>query len=93
MTLTVRLPPPLEEALDKYSTEHGLTKSHVVQEALATYLVQTDKAKPARKTVSSNYAAFKRAGLLGCAIGMEGTSATKEVVRKRIVDTVKARRG
>jgi predicted DNA-binding protein len=89
MTLTVRLPDPLEEALDQYSAAHGLTKSHVVQEALAAYLAQT---KPVQdQDVSETYRALKKAGLLGCVRG-DGVSATKEVVRKRALERLKSRR-
>ncbi|MBI5278615.1 MAG: hypothetical protein HY854_19435 [Burkholderiales bacterium] len=92
MTLTVRLPQNLEHALEEYSATHGLTKSHVVQEALADYLVRTKKdGKSARKGgVSANYAAFKRLGLIGCVSG-DGVSATKDVVHKRIVEHLRAK--
>ncbi len=88
MTLTVRLPQPLEQALDEYSASNGLTKSHVVQEALAVYLAGTRKQKQLAPEggVSANYAAFKRLGLIGCVSGMGGESATKEVVRKRALE-------
>jgi hypothetical protein len=85
MTLTVRLPLPLEKSLDAYCAEHGLTKSHVVQECLATYLVQarTDRAAAQpRSQVSPAYAAFKRAGLIGAA-DLGSASATREAVRQR----------
>jgi hypothetical protein len=84
MTITVRLPQELEKALEQYSAAQGLTKSHVVQEALATYLVHTTKL-PAKgdEGVSDNFRALKKAGLIGCVTGMGGTSATKDVVRKR----------
>jgi predicted transcriptional regulator len=91
MTLTVRLPEPLDRALDEYCAAHGTTKSHVVQECLAEYLVRSVGTATATKEVSANYAAFKRAGLLGCATG-EGVSATNEVVRKRVLERLKARR-
>lgn len=42
--LSVRLPPAVEQDLGAYCAKQGLTKSHVVQEALAHYLV-TAKAK------------------------------------------------
>ena len=92
MTLTVRLPQPLEQTLEEYATSHGLTKSHVVQEALAAYLVRTQAEQVQAQPVSANFLAFQRAGLLGCATGMNGTSATKEVVRQRIVERVKDRK-
>jgi len=88
MTLTVRLPQTLEQALEEYSASNGLTKSHVVQEALADYFARTrPQTKPAAEGgVSANYAAFKRLGLIGCVSGMDGESATKEAVRKRAVE-------
>jgi predicted transcriptional regulator len=91
MTLTVRLPDPLERALDEYCAAHGTTKSHVVQECLAQYLVRPAETGAPDKGVSGNFAAFKRAGLLGCATG-DGVSATNEVVRKRVLERLKARR-
>jgi predicted methyltransferase len=41
--LSVRLPKTIEDDLNTYCTGHGTTKSYVVQEALAQYLV---KVKP-----------------------------------------------
>jgi hypothetical protein len=90
MTLTVRLPEPLDRALDAYCTANGLTKSHVVQQCLAEYLARRPEAAGPRKDVSANYFAFKRAGLIGCASG-ESVSATKEVVRKRALERLKGR--
>jgi hypothetical protein len=88
MTLTVRLSQALEQALDEYSASNGLTKSHVVQEALAGYLARTGQQKnlPPEGGTSANYAAFKRLGLIGCVSGMAGESATKDVVRKRALE-------
>jgi metal-responsive CopG/Arc/MetJ family transcriptional regulator len=88
MTLTVRLPLALEQALDEYSASNGLTKSHVVQEALAGYLARTAKQEKLAPEggISANYAAFKRLGLIGCVSGMSGESATKQVVRKRALE-------
>lgn len=85
MTLTVRLPPPLEEALDAYCSEHGLTKSQVVQESLSTYLVQSaaGSAGTAKQAVSANFAAFQRAGLVGT-VRLGPASATREAVRERM---------
>jgi predicted DNA-binding protein len=75
MTLSVRLPPELEQALNEYCVAHDLKKRFVVQEALTRFL-----AKPP----SSTYLAFKRIGLLGRFRG-DGVSATKEVVRQRVL--------
>ncbi|MEO7393153.1 MAG: ribbon-helix-helix domain-containing protein [Ramlibacter sp.] len=94
MTLTVRLPQTLEQALGEYSASNGLTKSHVVQEALADYLARTGKQKQVapENGVSANYAAFKRLGLIGCVRGMTGESATKDVVRKRAIERLTRQR-
>ena len=92
MTLTARLPQALEAALQDYCDTHGLTKSLVVQEALADYLSR-DKRRvqaAAGRSVSKNYRALKKAGLLGCVRG-DGVSATKEVVRQRVLDQLKGR--
>ena len=51
MTLTVRLDTALESALERYCAERGVTKSLVVQESLATYLLADQagagRARPA----------------------------------------------
>jgi len=84
MTLTVRLDPSLEDALDTYCTSHGVTKSYVVQESLATYLARP----PQRARVlgaeepSATYQAFERAGMVGQ--GQLGGGADKAAVRKRV---------
>jgi hypothetical protein len=92
MTLTVRLPVPIEEALEAYSAEKGLTKSHVVQEALAQYLAHSKKAVSGTpRKVSETYRALKKAGLIGCFRG-DGVSATKDVVRRRVLDSLEKRR-
>ena len=93
MTLTVRLSPNLEEALEQYSSESGLTKSHVVQEALAEYLVHARKAAADDSGASSeNFRVLAKAGLVGSVSGLKGESATKDVVRKRVLASQKARR-
>lgn len=70
MTLTVRLDATLETALERYCATTGSSKSHVVQESLATYLL--DAARPATlsaarsgASVSDNFRAFAEAGLVG----------------------------
>ena len=92
MTLTVRLPPQLENELDAYSSSNGLTKSQVVQEALAEYLVHAKKgtAAPAPHP-SETFKALKKAGLVGCFSG-DGISATKDVVRRKVMESREARR-
>ncbi len=84
MTLTVRLPKPLEDKLQAYCADAQLTKSQVVQECLASYLVQQRVKAPAlRAEVSPAYAAFRRAGLVG-AVDLGAASATRDVVRQRM---------
>lgn len=92
MPLTVRLPEPLERALDAYCEEHGRTKSEVVQESLSAHLAAaaSDKAERGgqRRAVSRTYQAFKRAGLIGV-LHLDGQSATKDVIRARMAAALK----
>ena len=92
MPLTGRLGPALDAALERYCSEHAVTKSLVVQESLATYLVhaplQGGASAPARggrasPAPSAAYLAFERVGIIGAgAVG--GSSADKAAVRKRV---------
>jgi hypothetical protein len=68
MTLTVRLGTTLETALERHCADRGVTKSLVVQESLAAYLVaaaaRADKAALLDDDeVSDNYKAFAKAGV------------------------------
>jgi len=93
MTLTVRLDTATESALNRYCAERGVTKSLVVQESLAVYLVtrqreaasepNEDGRKPALP-VSANYKAFADAGLIGCVA--VGRPADKAGVRARVAE-------
>lgn len=47
--LSVRLPEPVERELARYCAEHEVTKSRVVQEALAEWLVKAEKAGKGKK--------------------------------------------
>ena len=102
MTLTVRLDHTLESALERYCAATGVTKSLVVQQSLAAYLLasQPQAGKPAgaqagRKAQgSANYRAFEDAGLIG-AVAL-GHGADKAGVRARIAESFaqrKARQG
>ena len=103
MTLTVRLDAAVESALERYCTERGVTKSLVVQECLAGYLladqaksgkVATAERAAAEPQVSDNYKAFAEAGLIG-GIAL-GHGADKAAVCARIAESFaqrKARRG
>jgi predicted transcriptional regulator len=100
MTLTVRLDPPLEAALERYCTSTGVTKSLVVQESLARYLTSAQalaagkgaaSADPAAAApVSANYRAFQEAGLIG-AVAV-GQSADKAGVRARMAQALAERK-
>lgn len=93
MTLTVRLDPMLSSALELHCAERGVTKSLVVQESLARYLVSESPAprglRPAATAgkpgpePSATYKAFEAAGFIGTGVG-DGRSADKAAVRERI---------
>ena len=94
MTLTVRLDDTLQAALDRYCLDTGATKSLVVQESLAVYLLGrpvTGSSKPADKPgraqaatppPSRNFQAFAAAGLVGAVAA--GPGADKAAVRARM---------
>lgn len=84
MTLTVRLDPTLDTALERYCAATGSSKSLVVQESLAAYLVT--RTQPAARAVagaapSANFRAFADAGLVG--VIAVGGGADKAAVRAR----------
>lgn len=102
MTLTVRLDEMLESALERYCSQAGVTKSLVVQQSLAAYLLdsqaragKTAAARSGRQAqVSANYRAFEGAGLIGAVA--QGGGADKSAVRARIAASFaqrKARQG
>ena len=88
MTLTVRFDETLSEALARHCAEHGVTKSRVVQESVAAYLLAqpVPHAVPARDAPpvepGPTYRAFQRAGLIGTG-ELSGRSADKAEVRAR----------
>lgn len=102
MTLTVRLDDTLAAALAAHCAAHGTTKSRVVQESLAAYLLdrQADAseaagaAKARTENLSKNYRAFADAGLIG-GVAL-GRGSDKAAVRARVAESFaerKARRG
>lgn len=102
MTLTVRLDSTLESALERYCTERGVSKSLVVQESLAVYLVSADqRSRPAASAltdvdapVSAGFRALADAGLIG-GVAL-GHGADKAAVRTKVAESFvrrKARRG
>jgi hypothetical protein len=96
MTLTVRLDEALESALERHCAERGVTKSLVVQECLATYLLagqpQPSNAAPQRSAgnTSANYRAFAAAGLIG-GVALGG-GADKAAVRARVAESFARRK-
>jgi hypothetical protein len=88
MTLTVRLDDTLAAALARYCAATGATKSLVVQESLARYLLgdqadaasQRGQAAPPAAAPSANYQAFADAGFVGAGV-LGGRSADKAAVR------------
>jgi hypothetical protein len=89
MTLTVRLDPALESALDRYCAEHGVTKSLVVQQSLASYLVEPQPAEAlTARSVSPLYEVFRQAGLVGAG-SLGGASADKAAVRTRAAQRIR----
>ncbi|MGY0195939.1 hypothetical protein ACWA7J_12800 [Leptothrix sp. BB-4] len=97
MPLTVRLDPALERALEVYCATQGVSKSLVVQESLASYLVKAGVAGagPATRTraaatalpPSDHWLAFEKAGLIGCIgqdLGGASGPADKAAVRAQV---------
>jgi hypothetical protein len=97
MTLTVRLDTAVASALERYCTDQGVSKSLVVQESLAVYLLAKQatpaaelarsRAKPGAK-VSANYKAFADAGFIGAG-ELGGGSADKAAVRERAMQRIR----
>ncbi len=97
MTLTVRLRPELESALEVHCAERGVTKSLVVQEVLAEYLARPDARRSSRAASpaqpaepSANYRAFEALGLIGAG-DLGGRSADKARVREVVAQRMAAR--
>ena len=86
MTLTVRLDDTIATALDDHCEAHGTSKSSVVQQSLADYLMRSKALGAAADKApkhSAAFVAFEAAGLLGT--GTLGTTpANKAAVRARI---------
>jgi predicted transcriptional regulator len=104
MTLTVRLQPDLESALELHCAERGVTKSLVVQEVLAEYLARPSTPRSRRADAvpaqaaepSANYRAFEAAGLIGAGT-LGGRPADKarvrEVIGQRLAERKARRKG
>jgi hypothetical protein len=96
MTLTVRLDPTLASALERHCAATGASKSHVVQECLASYLQTTARAAVLdtahnAPTSSPAFQAFASAGLVGAvALPMAG-GADKAAVRAQVAARAQAR--
>lgn len=85
MTLTVRLDESMAVALTEHCAAHGTTKSRVVQQSLAAYLMQAAAAEPAvrQHAPSPVFTAFEAAGLLGSGT-LVTAPADKAAVRRRV---------
>jgi hypothetical protein len=94
MTLTVRLDSALESALTRYCADNGVTKSLVVQESLASYLLSaTARSGKAHGAIagaepSANYRAFADAGMIGAGV-IGGGSADKAAVRAKAMQRIR----
>jgi hypothetical protein len=98
MTLTVRLRPEIETALELHCTERGVSKSSVVQQVLGEYL-----ARPAtrgkRHTVaeelpaepSANYRALEAAGFIGAGV-LDGRPTDKARMREVMAERMAAKK-
>ena len=95
MTLTVRLKPEIESALEVHCAERGVTKSLVVQEVLAEYLVRpvagrracAPKVPAQAAEPSANYRAFEALGLIGggnLGDGSADKARVREVIAQRL---------
>lgn len=104
MTLTVRLDAALQAALEVHCAERGVTKSLVVQECLAQYLVQAADGASGTKTrqgrgrggleaaaPSKIWRAFSQAGLIG-SVSAGPQAADKAAVRQRMAERLKPQR-
>lgn len=97
--VSVRLDPALSSALDRYCAEAGVTKSLVVQQSLAAYLLaspleaaRNGETDPKRtQPASANFRAFEKSGLIG-AVTLDGGTADKARVRARIAESFIQRR-
>ena len=96
MTLTVRLDETLQVALERYCTATGSSKSLVVQESLAVYLLGDAQAAAAKAAPATGntaapsplFRAFAEAGLMGCC-ELGGPSAVKAVVRAKAMQRIR----
>ncbi len=104
MTLTVRLDPTLEGALERHCADTGSSKSDVVHESLSAYLLKGAHASlPAAgqgtPMTSAGFQAFAEAGLVGSialapAAGAGApSSADKAAVRARVAARANEHRG
>jgi predicted transcriptional regulator len=95
MTLTVRLDDTLAQALERHCAATGATKSVVVQESLAVYLLAHQAPAgeaAATRGASANAQAFAGAGLLGAA-ALGAGPADKAAVRARALQRLQRKAG
>ena len=89
MTLTVRLKPDIEAALELHCAERGVTKSLVVQEMLAEYLAKPE-VRRAPAATSAAYRAFEAAGFIAAGHS-DGRPADKARVREVIAQRMRVK--
>jgi hypothetical protein len=97
MTLTVRLDDTLAQALERHCAATGATKSLVVQESLAVYLLAHQAPAGGEGATrggrpSANARAFAEAGLLGAA-NLGAAPADKAAVRARALERLQRKAG
>jgi hypothetical protein len=91
MTLTVRLDSAIESALERHCAKRGVTKSAVVQQSLAAYLLgvaASGKTTGSDRAASPVFEAFRQAGFVGAG-ERGGRSAYKKAVRARTMRRIR----
>ena len=76
MTLTVRLPPRVEEALAQYCVSHRVSKSHAVKQALERLLAEAAGKPTPYELGRAGFGADRSAG-------REVARNTKQLLRER----------
>lgn len=82
MTISVRLSESLEQDLEAVAASTGLSKSHIIKQSLVEYLA---KQKPQPTAYELGKDLFGKYG------SGESEPATKEHIRQRIVERVRAK--
>jgi len=83
MTLTVRLDPKLERALDRYCRKHRVTRSELITKLLAGELADPGAARP------SAYELAEQLGLVGAFASGRGDLST--TYKSKLKDKLRAK--